>query len=222
MHTGLAEGDEEINHWPALLDLVTSSLMLFLLLTFLQTSFSAASLEAIEARARQDRFLRSFDSEFASEIAAGTVAVARNVDFLQITFSDRVLFDSGEFRLLPRGRQVLSRCAAVFAGSGTTFQQIQVEGHTDRRRLARSEYPSNNWELSTARALSVVQFLAAGHGLAPELFSANGYGPYRPVTSNRTASGRARNRRIEIRLFFAGAHHAGESRKGRAAGQVAR
>jgi flagellar motor protein MotB len=195
---------DEVNCWPAFLDLVTSSLMLFLLLTFLQSSFSAASLEALTAQAKQERFLRLFRAEFEPELDAGTIGLHRTVDFLQLTFSDRVLFDSGDFHLLPAGRLLLARCAQVFVRAGTTCELIQVEGHTDRQPLDRREYPSDNWELSTARALSVVQFLADRRGLAPELFSANGYGSYRPVASNETAGGRAHNRRIELRLFFAG------------------
>jgi len=205
---GIGDDGGEINYWPAFLDLVTSSLMLFLLLTFLQSSFSAASLEALTTEARQERFLRLFRAEFKPEVDAGTIAVHRTVDFLQLTFSDRVLFESGEFRLLPAGRLALARCAQVFVRTGTTYELIQVEGHTDQQALNRREYPADNWELSTARALSVVQFLADRRGLAPELFSANGYGSYRPVASNRTGSGRARNRRIEIRLFFAGTRRA--------------
>jgi flagellar motor protein MotB len=199
-----AAAESETNYWPALLDLVTSSLMLFLLLVFLQTSFSAASFEAVTTRTRQERFLTLFRGEFAAEIAGGAVAVARTVDLIQITFSDRVLFASADFRLQPAGSDMLARCARVFVRAGATFEQVQVEGHTDQQALRRTEYPTDNWELSTARALSVVQFLAAGRGLPPELFSANGYGSYRPVASNATAEGRARNRRIEIRLFFAG------------------
>ncbi len=204
MELGGDREQDEINCWPAFLDLVTSSLMLFLLLTFLQSSFSAASLEALTAQAKQERFLRLFRTEFRRELDAGTIGIHRTVDFLQLTFSDRVLFDSGEFRLLPAGRELLARSAEVFVRAGTTYELIQVEGHTDRQPLSRREYPSDNWELSTARALSVVQFLADRRGLAPELFSANGYGAYRPVDSNETASGRAHNRRIEMRIFFTG------------------
>jgi flagellar motor protein MotB len=204
MWTRHSEPESEINYWPALLDLVTSSLMLFLLLTFLQATFSAGSLEAVATQSRQERFLALFRAEFPVEIASGAVAIARTIDLIQITFSDRVLFESGEFRLQQRGHDVLARCARVFVRAGATFEQIQVEGHTDQQALQRREYPSDNWELSTARALSVVQYLAAGRGLPANLFSANGYGSYRPVASNQTAAGRSRNRRIEIRLFFVG------------------
>jgi flagellar motor protein MotB len=207
MEAGGEEADG-VNYWPALLDLVTSSLMLFLLLTFLQASFSAESLESVTAHTRQEQFLQLFRPEFAAEIAAGAVTVERTVDLIQITFSDKVLFASGDYRLQPAGSAILARCAHVFGrAGGATFEQIQVEGHTDQQPLQRREYPADNWELSTARALSVVQFLAAGRGLAPELFSANGYGSYRPVAANQTAEGRARNRRIEIRLFFVGTGH---------------
>jgi flagellar motor protein MotB len=210
----------DLNYWPALLDMVTSSLMLFLLLTFLQSSFSASSLEAVATHTRQERFLSLFRTEFPAEMRSGAVTVERTIDLIQVTFSDRVLFESGEFRLQPRGRDILARCSRVFVQAGAAFEQIQVEGHTDQQPLNRQAYPTDNWELSTARALSVVQFLAAGRGLPPKLFSANGYGSNRPVASNLTPEGRARNRRIEIRLFFVGTGRAPAASRGASAGKA--
>jgi chemotaxis protein MotB len=88
-----------------------------------------------------------------------------------------------------------------------------VEGHTDNVPLDRSAYPSNNWELSTARALSVVEFLSKAEPSFAAVLSANGYSSNRPVADNVTQAGRDRNRRIEIRLFFSGTHKAGRARR---------
>jgi chemotaxis protein MotB len=209
----LQRGHEQVP-WPALLDLITSTLMVFLLVTYLQMALTGEDLEAILARNQQERFLQLFRSEFAGEIGHGVVATERYLDFLQITFSDRVLFASGDHRLQPAGRALLSRCAALFARARDTgYGQIQVEGHTDDRPLHRAQYPMDNWELSTARALSVVEFLSGPGGVPPRSFSASGYGAHRPAASNRTDAGRARNRRIEIRLFFSGSHAAAASRR---------
>ncbi len=201
-----AQGDSRrLNHWPAMLDLVTATLMVFLLVTFLQTVLSAEELEALLVRSRQEHFLELFRQEFTSEIASGVIAIERNLNFLQITFSDRVLFDSGDFLLQPRGSEILHRSAEIFARcDSSSFQQIQVEGHTDDQPLRHGDqYPANNWQLSAARSISVVEFLDQ-EGLPAALLSANGYSSHRPVSSNSTAPGRARNRRIEIRLVFSG------------------
>jgi outer membrane protein OmpA-like peptidoglycan-associated protein len=201
----LAERGEPVNYWPAFLDIVTSSLMMFLVIAFLQSSLSIESLDALLTHRRQDRFLALLDRDLAAEIKSGAVRFERHLDFLQLTFSDRLLFDPGDYHLPPRGRRLLERCAHLLAAAGGTgYRQIQVEGHTDNQPLAHNRYPSDNWELSTARALTVVELLAGSPGLRPDIFSANGYASYRPVASNSTPAGRALNRRIEIRLFFAG------------------
>lgn len=202
----LAERAEAINYWPALLDVVTSSLMMFVLIAFLKSSLSLENLDALAIHRVQDRFLVLLDQEFAAEKASGVVRTERHLDFLQITFSDRLLFDSGEYQLQPAGQAVLTRCARLLTLAGFhSYRQIQVEGHTDDRTLTRDRYPKNNWELSTARALSVLEQLSASTRLPAQLFSANGYADHRPVASNLTVGGRALNRRIELRIFFAGA-----------------
>jgi chemotaxis protein MotB len=95
---------------------------------------------------------------------------------------------------------------------GSGYQQVQVEGHTDSLPLRRTTYPADNWELSTARALSVVRFLKATGNVPADVLSANGYADQRPVVLNDTAAGRAKNRRIEIRLVFALPREDGEPR----------
>lgn len=190
--------------WPGLLDLVTSALMVFLLVGFVQTVMDVQSLEMLLVRQQQIEFSKVFEAEFKSELDAETIRLDHDLSFLQITFSEGVLFDSGQHRLKLTGRKLLTRCAQVFAeiGGARGFEQVQVEGHTDDVPLRGSDYPHDNWELSTARALSVVKFLSTQGGLPPEVLSANGYSEYRPVASNHSGDGRSRNRRIEIRVFF--------------------
>jgi len=81
-------------------------------------------------------------------------------------------------------------------------KQIQVSGHTDKTPISgklTSQFPSN-WELSAARATNVVRFLSEKANLPPQRLVATGYAEYHPIASNKTAAGRARNRRIEILL----------------------
>jgi chemotaxis protein MotB len=76
-------------------------------------------------------------------------------------------------------------------------REIGVEGHTDNDPIKYSGWKSN-WELSTARATSVLHYLVEKGGLNPKKLSAIGYGEYRPIMSNDTPEGRQKNRRVEI------------------------
>lgn len=197
--------------WPAMLDLITSILMVFMLVTTLQLVFGTDELEAALTRNKQEQFLQQLRQELGREIDREEIRVERHLNFIQILFSDKVLFQSGDYRLQATGKRLLGRCARVFEqAGGSGYEQIQVEGHTDNVPLDRSTYPSNNWELSTARALSVVEFLSGKNPSFTSVLSANGYAHHRPVEDNSTQAGRDRNRRIEIRLFFSGTQ-AGES-----------
>jgi flagellar motor protein MotB len=189
--------------WPALIDLVSTILMVFLLVGFLQTVLNPRNLAALEVKLRQQRLLQLFDEELGAEIAAGQVKVDPHQEMVQITFADGVLYGSGDHQLNARARSLLTRCARVLAAAGDeSYSQIQVEGHTDDRPVPGTRYPSDNWELSSARAIGVVRFLGRETGRPGSLFSASGYADQRPVASNGDPQGRALNRRIEIRLFF--------------------
>ncbi|MGG5259669.1 OmpA/MotB family protein [Phycicoccus avicenniae] len=106
--------------------------------------------------------------------------------------SDRVLFDPGQATLRPEGRHVLSAIAPTLRGIGN---QMTVEGHTDDVPVA-GRFTSN-WELSTARSTSVLQYLLSSKVRGRQL-SAAGYADQRPLTTNDTVEGRARNRRVAV------------------------
>ena len=110
--------------------------------------------------------------------------------------TDRVLFDSGQARLKPQSHPILGRISNLLRASGG--QPIQVEGYTDNVPIRSSQFPTN-WELSTARATSVVRFLI-GDAVAKQRLSAAGYADLHPAASNTSDSGRSRNRRVEIVL----------------------
>jgi chemotaxis protein MotB len=114
--------------------------------------------------------------------------------------TDRLLFASGEATLSAASRPLLEAIAELL--NIDRAQPISVEGNTDDVPIHTALFPSN-WELSTARASTIVQFLSA-HGVAPERLSATGFADQRPVASNATEAGRAANRRVDIvleRLF---------------------
>lgn len=114
-----------------------------------------------------------------------------------IHFTDRVLFDVGRADLRADAMPILVALAETLRDWPNP---IRVEGHTDNVPIQNNLYPSN-WELSTARASRVVRYLVERGGLSPDRLSAAGYGEYRPVASNDTAEGRARNRRVDVVLL---------------------
>ncbi len=110
--------------------------------------------------------------------------------------TDSLLFPSGSATLESAGRPLLSEVAALL--NIDHVHPIAVEGNTDNVPITGGAFPSN-WELSTARASSVVRFLIA-KGVDSQRLSATGYAEQRPIASNSTAAGRALNRRVEIVL----------------------
>jgi chemotaxis protein MotB len=109
--------------------------------------------------------------------------------------TDRVLFASGQAVLQPQAYPLLGEIAGLLAAP-TIPNHVRVEGNTDAVPIHSSVYPSN-WELSSARADAVLEFLLA-HGVDAARLSSAGYGAENPVASNATATGRATNRRVEI------------------------
>lgn len=194
-----------VNYWPGLIDMLTSMLMFFLLVHFVESNFSSASAELAVARQKQARFADALREEFAAELASGQVEAFADLNLLQLRFGDGVLFEPGRYELHPRGAALLRRLAAVFhridgGGGALLYDQIQVEGHTDDLPFRRPTYPRDNWELSTARATAVMRYLTRGPArLEERRMSVNGYAQNRPVSERRS-----RNRRIEIRIYFSG------------------
>jgi chemotaxis protein MotB len=107
--------------------------------------------------------------------------------------SDQVLFDPGQATLRPAGRSIIQQLAGPLAALSNP---LQIEGHTDDVPIDGTF--ASNWELSTARATTVLRELAASHAVAPSRLSATGFADQRPVASNGTSVGRAKNRRVEI------------------------
>ena len=110
--------------------------------------------------------------------------------------TDKLFFDSGSAAINAAPLPTLDKIGGIIAQEGE--HPVQVEGHTDNRPIATSQFPSN-WQLSGARAGAVVQRLTAA-GVEPARLSLGGYGAEHPVADNASADGRAHNRRVEIVL----------------------
>ncbi len=150
--------------------------------------------EARKMKATYDGLVK----ELKKELEAGQVEVQQLRDGLRVNVSQDILFDSGSAALDRNGTQVLNRVAMQLKKSR---HQILVIGHTDNKTVRPTlakQYPSN-WELAGARAASVVRLFARS-GLPSKRMRAVSVADVQPVASNKTEEGRAKNRRIEIRL----------------------
>lgn len=110
-----------------------------------------------------------------------------------VTLPDSLLFSSGSAELKPESIDALTRIGEKLK---ELPGKVAIEGHTDNIPISSSVYKSN-WELSSARASSVLHFLLQ-RGLSPDRFLIAGYGEYKPVATNDTDEGRAKNRRVEL------------------------
>jgi chemotaxis protein MotB len=138
-------------------------------------------------------------SDLESEVSAGQIQIEQLREGLRLNLSQDILFRSGAVDLDPRGADVLRKVAGRL---DRTDHRVEVQGHSDdvplSPRLAARW--GSNWELAAARASSVVRLFEA-EKIDPGRLTAVSYGEHAPVASNDTPEGRARNRRIEIRLI---------------------
>jgi chemotaxis protein MotB len=136
------------------------------------------------------------------EIQAGNVHIIRRGNDLVVDLADQILFESGKAEVHEKGQQVLNQVAPTLAG--LTDFNIQVGGHTDAARVksavTQERFPTN-WELSTARATNVVRVLEEQGKIPGGRLVAMGFSMYRPIATNESTTGRAKNRRIELTLI---------------------
>ncbi|TAJ23957.1 MAG: hypothetical protein EPO64_10190 [Nitrospirae bacterium] len=169
--------------------------------------------EAEKARLEQERAAKEAEIQrltqthadliksLEAEIAKGDIKIKQVRDRLTINLVDRVLFDSGQAQVKPAGLSVLKQVSDIL--KRVTDKQIRIEGHTDNVPIGvklKERFPTN-WELSTARATSVVRYLIEEGGVDRTILLAVGYADTKPVAGNDTEDGRKANRRIEITLY---------------------
>ena len=149
---------------------------------------------------KQSEAFSQMSEAMKEELNARTVVIKELEGKLTLTMVEAILFDSGKAEVKGEGVDALKKVADVL--KNIRDQEIIVAGYTDDVQiggvLART-YPTN-WELSAARAISVVKILVAD-GVDPQNLAATGYSEYRPVADNETPEGRAENRRMEIILM---------------------
>ncbi len=155
------------------------------------------SLRDREQLQRAERQLSSIAERLTHTLAPlvdqGVITVRRTELWIEVEINSDILFPPGSATLDGGARDILGKLADVLREAPNG---VRVEGHTDNRPIATAQYPSN-WELSAARAASVVH-LFADHGMQPQRLAMMGYGEFRPRESNDQAEGRNRNRRVMV------------------------
>lgn len=163
---------------------------------------TAAVLLSLGGCVTQSTFDRehALNQQLESEVDHDHVQIQQLEDRLRITIEDSVLYPSGRAEISADGRKALDKLIPTLKDADEDHR-IEVEGYTDDVPVGKhlkSKYKTN-WELSSARAASVVEYLQK-KGVDPSRMTAAGHGQYQPTDDNTTSTGRARNRRTDIDL----------------------
>jgi chemotaxis protein MotB len=150
-----------------------------------------------EAQATRMAKYREIIEKFKALVDSGKLKIRVVNGKMVVEMASNILFDTGKADLSDEGKEALLQLASILAT--IPDRQFQVAGHTDNVPIRSRKFPSN-WELSTARAVTVVKYLQE-NGVNPTAVSAAGYAEFAPAASNDTPDGQAANRRIEITLL---------------------
>jgi len=181
--------NEEDSWVTTYMDLLTLLLVLFVIL------LANADLTGTSAQDEFGRMQGQIEAQMAGAGFGDNVEVTRSPGKINIRLNDKILFDSGEAEFNTSAAQVMAPIVALLASNNLN---ISVEGHTDNVPISTAQFPSN-WELSAARAISVVRFLQQ-QGIDTKRLRAIGYADSLPLQNNESVAGRAANRRVNLVL----------------------
>ena len=200
--------EEDFNIWPTFSD-VTFAIVLILIFIMLGQYVVIGKMLEIQKVVKEQSKLSDMLKESFPEAYGNTIMDFTEPQLQKITFSNKILFDLGSDKLKPEGKKILEGIAVILSKlrQKKAFDEIQIRGHTDNTPigfLLGRRFPTN-WELSSARAISVVRFIVDDCGIIPSkelLFSAQGYSEYDYIEKNNSDENRALNRRIEIVIKY--------------------
>lgn len=161
-----------------------------------------AEVGQVDSLTAQNQTYQQLNQQLSAEVKADQVEIQQLQNELKVRMVNDILFREGGWTLNAKGEATLAKIVPTL--SNLQGQQIVIEGFTDNLPIGpelRKRFQSN-WELSSARADVVLRFLAA-EGVPQNMLSAQGFGDTRPVASNDTPEGRAKNRRVEIVIMSA-------------------
>ena len=192
--------------WLIVLSDIMTNLMLFFLMLYVFTIQGAEAQKAFAASlknekiAEKEKKAEELIQELKEKDAAKTISMLEDAQVqitskqIRVNIESPILFKSGSADLGNQASTVLDVMGNLM---NNLKNDVIIEGHSDNIPIKSGDYP-NNWELSAARANTVVDYLTNNFSIAPRRLISAAYGEYRPITSNKTRAGRVKNRRIEI------------------------
>lgn len=188
-----------INRWViSYADLVTLLLALFLVMYAVNTAnLTNPEKNNIQAKVVKEQTVKmpALQKELLDEFKSDeSVTLLKDTRGLIIRMNDSILFGSAETEIQPTAQETLNKIIDILSKINNP---VIIEGHTDSLPIKSEKY-SSNWELSTARATSVINYLVDSKRINPKRLSAVGYGEYMPLAENTSNSGRTKNRRVDI------------------------
>jgi len=200
------EQEARVPIWKTVFSDLMTNLMLFFLMLYAMTRLTGTDRRAAEsAVAAKFKGGKTIEKNISEEEMASKIKDNVDTKFIKVDEDERkiklslaspVLFNSGRAALKPEAKEILEQVSDAIKEAENT---IVVEGYTDNVPIHNEKFESN-WELSTARALNVVEYLIR-QGINPARLMAAGYGEFRPVRPNDTEENRRMNRRIEISVI---------------------
>ncbi len=147
---------------------------------------------------QNEQMAEKIEEALQEQNLSGDIDVDFTSQYVELTLNGALLFDSGKSELKSEALPLMEKVGVILQKYAESI--IEVEGHTDNVPIHTSRFANNN-ELSSARALSVFDYLVEHTNLLPQNIKHSGRGEYIPVADNATSEGRAKNRRVEIKIY---------------------
>lgn len=151
-----------------------------------------------QALAESEQMAEQIEQQIEAGGLQNQVEVDFNAEYVKLTLNGTILFDSAKANIREDAQPLIAKIGTILENYDSNV--IEIEGHTDNVPIHSSKYENNN-VLSMYRALSVADFIRDNTTLDPALIKSSGRGEYVPVADNTTEEGRARNRRVEIKVY---------------------
>lgn len=151
-----------------------------------------------QALAESEQMAEQIEQQIEAGGLQNQVEVDFNAEYVKLTLNGAILFDSAKANIREDAQPLITKIGTILENYDSNV--IEIEGHTDNVPIHSSKYENNN-VLSMYRALSVADFIRDNTTLNPALIKSSGRGEYVPVADNTTEEGRARNRRVEIKVY---------------------
>jgi len=194
--------ENTINYWPSLTDVSFITIFILILFIFVQviTNTDSFAVQKIKEKQleMQELIINAAGEEFKNDIQ-----FSNQLSIQKVQFSNGVLFNTNSADLQDNGKKLMLAVGNVLREHQELFIELRIEGHTDAVSIKGGPFKSN-WELSSARATEVVKFFDENVGINPNSvrMSAVGFSQFVPIDNRDTADAKAKNRRIELAIYY--------------------